>query len=128
MSKLELVKIDSRGRIVLPQSFRDYLGLREEDTAYAVLDEENRCLRISPAAEENLVHIELILGDAPGSLAKAAAILSKEGVDLVATESHSVARGKQAIWRIVAKSGKSVAELKKSLQLKGLKIKSLRKL
>ncbi len=127
MAKLELVKIDSRGRIVLPQSFRDSLGFHANDSAYAVLDEENHRLCISPAAEKNLVYIELLLGDEPGSLAMAAAALQKEGVDLVATESHSILRGKQAVWRIVAKSQKPLPELRQALEAKGLKVKTLRK-
>ncbi len=128
MSKLERVKIDSRGRIVLPQHFREFLGLKENDSAYATLDEQNHRLLISPAAEKGLVHIELLFGDEPGALAKTATILAKLKVDLVSTESHSVLRGKQAVWRIIAKDDRNPADLRRALEKHGLKVQAVRRL
>ena len=128
MSKLERVKIDSRGRIVLPQHFREFLGLTENDSAYATLDEENHRLLISPAAEKGLVHIELFFGDEPGALAKVAAVLAKLKVDLVSTESHSILRGRQAVWRIIAKDDRPPADLKRQLEKNGLHVQSIRRL
>ncbi|MDP2717564.1 MAG: hypothetical protein Q8P02_02365 [Candidatus Micrarchaeota archaeon] len=122
MSQLSRVKIDSRGRIVLPQHFREFLGLKENDSAYAVLDEKNRQHKIQAAAEKGLVYLEIELEDAPGSLARAAAALEKEGVDLVATESHSTLRGKKAVWRVTGHCAKSPAELKKRLENRGLAV------
>ncbi|MBI4360753.1 hypothetical protein HY572_03195 [Candidatus Micrarchaeota archaeon] len=128
MGKLERVKIDSRGRIVLPQHFRELLNLSENTTAYAVLDEDHQSVRITPAEEKNLVFIEILLDDAPGSLAKAADALYRQGVDLVATESHSTLRGQKAVWRIVAKSAKPASELGKKLRKAGVNLKTIRKM
>ncbi len=127
MSKLELVKIDSRGRIVLPQHFREWLGLKENDSAYATLDEENHRLWISPVAEKGLVQVEIVLGDEPGTLARAASVLARLDVDLVSTESHSTLRGKQAVWRIIAKDARSPAQLKAELERHGVEVRSARR-
>jgi len=128
MAKVERVKIDSRGRIVLPQAFREYLGLKEDDSAYATLDEEYHRLLISPAAEKNLVHVEIVLGDEPGTLAQAAKVLAELQVDLVSTESHSVLRGKQAVWRIIAKDARTPAQLRSELARRGVQVKTARRL
>ncbi|MBI2445518.1 hypothetical protein HYV43_03975 [Candidatus Micrarchaeota archaeon] len=127
MSKLELVRIDSRGRIVLPQHFRELLGLHEDDSAYVTLDEQNHRIWISPAAEKNLVNVEIMLEDEPGSLAQAATVLARLKVDLVSTESHSTLRGKQAAWRIIAKDSRSPSQLKAELEKHGVKVKSARR-
>jgi AbrB family looped-hinge helix DNA binding protein len=102
MAKLELVKIDSKGRVVLPQAFRETLRLRENDRAFLALDEENERIVISPGGERNLTLMEIEMGDAPGTLARLAAALAKEGVDLVSTESHSLDRSRNAVWRVLA--------------------------
>ncbi|HLD75713.1 MAG TPA: ACT domain-containing protein [Candidatus Norongarragalinales archaeon] len=128
MSKLELVKIDAKGRVVLPRHFREFLGLKENDTAYAMLDEENFRLYLSPASEKDLVYLELKFDDQTGALARVASVLAKEGVDLVSSESHSVLRGKQAVWRIIAKGKQSPSVLKTRLQKRGLVVSLLRRL
>lgn len=127
MARLENVRIDSRGRIVLPQHFRELLGLKPDDSAYVALDEQNRRILVSPASESNLVYLEILISDAPGSLAKAAAALGKAGVDLVSTESHSTVRGQQAVWRVTGKSAKPLDSLKSALKKAGVAIRLIRK-
>ncbi len=127
MARLEKLKIDSRGRVVLPQAFRKMLGLKENDTAYAVLDEENRRLLLSASAEEPLVYLEVLIADHPGALAKAASVLEQEGLDLVSTESHSVNRGSEAVWRVTARCDKRFAELKAGLLRRDVRLRVLRR-
>lgn len=102
MAKLELVKIDSKGRVVLPQAFRESLRLREGDKTFLALDEENERVIISPGGERNLTLMEIEMSDKPGTLARLATALAREGVDLVSTESHSLDRSRNAVWRVLA--------------------------
>ncbi len=121
MAKLELVKIDSKGRIVLPQAFRESLRLREGDRTFLALDEENERIIISPGAERNLTLMEIEMGDKPGTLAKLATALAREGVDLISTESHSLDRSRNAVWRVLANTAavKNWDKLKKRLREAG---------
>jgi len=121
MAKLELVKIDSKGRVVLPQAFRESLRLRENDKAFLALDEENERIIVSPGGERNLTLMEIEMGDAPGTLARLAGVLAKEGVDLVSTESHSLDRSRNAVWRVLANTAsvKDSAELARRLKNAG---------
>lgn len=98
--KIERVKLDSKGRIVLPASFRNSLSLNENDYAYAALNEDNSTVVISTKPKEKLFELKIELGDEPGSLAKLAKVLSDFKVDLVSTESHSIERTKTATWRV----------------------------
>ncbi len=98
--KIERVKLDSKGRIVLPASFRSALSLNENDYAYVALNEDNNTVVISTQSKEKLFELKIQLSDSPGSLAKMAKVLSDYSVDLVSTESHSLERTKSAVWRI----------------------------
>lgn len=120
MAKLELVRIDSKGRIVLPQAFRESLRLREGDKAFLSLDEADERIIVSPGGEKNLLLMDVTMGDAPGTLARLATALAKEGVDLVSTESHSLDRSRNAVWRVLCNAGGANLEtLRKSLRKAG---------
>ncbi len=115
---------------MIPQAFREMLGLHPEGRVFVSLDEENNRVILSPAAEKGLAVMEIELSDEPGSLARAAQTLSRAGVDLVSSESRSTARGKHAIWRAVcnAASVKDFAALKNALVRAGAKAVKMRKL
>ena len=72
---------------------------------------------------EELVVIEIVMGDEPGTLARLAKTLSDLGVDLVSSESRSTSRGKAAAWRVVcnASSVRDKNELKRRLEKSGAK-------
>ena len=115
--RIERIKIDSKGRIVLPSSFRTALALDQGDVVYLSLDEQNSAIVISTKPDESLYSLVISMDDAPGTLAKLATVLAEQNVDLVATESHSLTRSKEAVWRVIAKFegdwNKMIRELKK---------------
>ncbi len=130
MSRIESARLDSKGRVVVPQAFREMLGLHAHGRVFVSLDEENNRILLFPASEKGLCVIEIGLSDAPGSLAKAASTLANAGVDLVSSESRSTSRGALAIWRVVcnASSVKDFAGLKNALLRAGAKTAKLSKL
>ncbi len=130
MTKTEVVKIDEKGRVLIPSSFRDFLGIKAESEVLLTLDESQRAVVISPTSEKSLVLIKILMSDAPGSLSRLASVLTSQGVDLVSSESHSVSRGKEAEWRVVcsAASVKDAALLKKLLLRDGAVSVEIKKL
>ena len=99
-----LVKLDTRGRLVIPSEYRTPLGLKEGDDVLLSIDYKTDTLSIVPVLRESkgIVKIEIEFGDDPGCLARTADKLADLGVDLIQTESKSSARGQKATWDIYA--------------------------
>lgn len=99
-----IIRLDTRGRLVIPNEFRETLDLKEGDEVLLSVDTKTNTLVISPiyGKQNDLVKIEIEFGDDPGSLAKIAETLAKIKIDLVMTESKSFQRGKKARWFIIA--------------------------
>jgi AbrB family looped-hinge helix DNA binding protein len=109
-----VVKIDKKGRILIPRPLRDTIGITEEMYVVLSADPEGRKITISPLAgpKAELVEIKIGMPDTPGSLAKIAKVLADTNVDLLASESRTLERGKLAEWRITADVSKKSCNLK----------------
>ena len=115
-----VIKLDTRGRLVIPNEFREALDLKQGDNVLLSLDSKTNTINISPIYGENnyLVKMKLKFGDNPGSLAKIAEKLAELKVDLIMTESKSYERGTKARWDIIAdisESNLSIPEIKDEL-------------
>lgn len=120
-----IIRLDTRGRLVIPNEFREHLDLKEGDEVLMSLDSKTDTLLISPIYGEsiNLVRIDIEFGDTPGCLAKIAQKIADLKIDLVMTESKSSQRGKKARWSIIADISncvQSINEIKQLLLQSGL--------
>lgn len=119
-----IIRLDTRGRLVIPNEFREHLDLKEGDEVLMSLDSKTDTLTISPIYGEpkDLVKMEIEFGDTPGCLAKIAQKIADLKIDLVMTESKSSQRGKKARWNIIAdisKCSRSTNEIKQVLMQSG---------
>jgi AbrB family looped-hinge helix DNA binding protein len=119
-----IIKLDTRGRLVIPNEFREALALKEGDDVLLSLDRKTDTITISPiyGKATDLVKMELEFGDTPGCLAKIAEKVADLKIDLVMTESKSSQRGKKARWDIIADISKcsySINEIKQFLLQSG---------
>jgi len=115
-----IIRLDTRGRLVIPNEFRENLDLKEGDEVLLSLDSKTNTLIISPiyVKQSDLVRIEVEFKDVPGCLAKIAEKLAKMKIDLIMTESKSFQRGKKARWDIIGDISKcqySFEEIKNSI-------------
>ena len=115
-----IIRLDTRGRLVIPNEFRETLDLKEGDEVLMSIDTKTNTLIISPiyGNTDNLAKIEIEFDDKPGSLAKLAETLAKINIDLLMTESKSFQRGAKARWYIIADMTKcpyGINEIKKTL-------------
>jgi AbrB family looped-hinge helix DNA binding protein len=119
-----IIKLDTRGRLVIPNEFRETLDLKEGDNVLLSLDSKTNTITISPIYGEpkDLVKMEIEFGDTPGCLAKIAKKIADIKIDLIMTESKSSQRGKKARWDIIADISKcsySVNEIKQLILQSG---------
>lgn len=100
--KTYLLKIDDRGRILIPQVIRDLMGLRPQSETVGTYDSEKNVFMLMPARQGgNFVRIVFRISDQPGSLAKVANSLASSGINLVATSSTTLVSGKLAEWEVI---------------------------
>jgi len=119
-----IIRLDTRGRLVIPNEFRESLNLKVGDDVLISLDPKTDTLTISPiyGTPKDLVKMEIEFGDTPGCLAKIAKKIADLKIDLIMTESKSSQRGKRARWNIIADISKcsfSVNEIKQLLLQSG---------
>lgn len=121
MRVFEIVRIDSRGRIILPSSIRDGTGLTKGMYTMLIADLDKKEVRITPFAdpEAKLIEFSVELLDVPGALSRVATILAEHRVDLLSTESRTLRRGNSAEWHAIADVSKcscGLQELKKKIE------------
>jgi bifunctional DNA-binding transcriptional regulator/antitoxin component of YhaV-PrlF toxin-antitoxin module len=109
----EVVRLDSKGRVLLPSTMREAVGLREGMYVMLTADTELRQISISPFADlkARLAQFRVRMPDVPGSLAKVAQVLADAGVDLIASESRTLQREKLAEWYVIADVSKVSCKL-----------------
>ncbi len=127
--KTEKVVLDPKGRILIPSSFRDSLSLKSGDSIFLALDEKSNSLILSAKPAENVYLFDIEMGDAPGTLSNLAKVMAECNVDLITTESHSLVRTKNAVWRVMCKiEKKDIPNLTNELKKNGALRVSCRKL
>ena len=113
MRIVEIVKVDTRGRITMPTPLRETLGIAEGMHVMLIGDLEKHEIRILPFAdpEASLIELRITLTDEPGSLAKVATILAENKIDLLSSQSRTLRRGRSAEWFVVADISKCSLDL-----------------
>ncbi|MCD6229558.1 MAG: hypothetical protein J7K00_02030 [Candidatus Diapherotrites archaeon] len=107
MHKTTSLKLDSKGRIIIPKDIRDSLGLTEDSTLMLSADFEKGIMELYAFPENaRIERFSLKLSDVKGSLARVASEFSKQGIDLLKTESRFVLRENLAEWDVVADTSK----------------------
>lgn len=117
-------RLDTKGRLVIPNEFREMLNIKQGDEVLLSLDSKTDTLTINPiyGKPTDLVKMEIEFGDTPGCLAKIAKKIADMKIDLISTESKSSQRGKKARWDVIAdisKSSISVNQIKQNLLQSG---------
>src|SRR3989338_11326029 len=121
MRDFNIVKIDSKGRMIIPFQLRDYLRLRE-GTQVIITNNENKELKIIPLLDST-VYIEIIFIDEPASLMKIIDVMARNKMDILMSTSKTIERRKLAEWNAIADAASSnLAKLEADMiALKGIK-------
>lgn len=95
------MKIDSKGRIIVPSHIRGYLGLKE-GTELIVANNGNKELRIFPLLNGSAARINITAAETPAALPKILDILFRNKVEILMSISKSLERGKLLEWTAIA--------------------------
>lgn len=119
----EILKIDSRGRIVIPRTMRKSLGLKENSQIMMISDSEAKEIKIIPlpfSEEKSFIKLKIIIDDKAGSLGRIATAFGEFGVSLLYGETVVIKKGIEAEWSVLAPvTEMPIEELKRQLIEKG---------
>lgn len=107
MRNSNIVKIDSKGRILIPIHIRNFLKAKEGTEIVIIPDNEKSQVRMLPLIKEKTAEFRILLSDMPGSLAGIASTLSDYGVNIIMSESRTLVKGKQAEWDVIVDTSES---------------------
>ena len=124
-----IVRLDSKGRILIPIHIRKYLGVDDGTELVLLEDGDTSQVKMLPLIKEKTAEFRFKLADSPGSLAHIADILANYKVNIIMSESKTLARGKMAEWDVIADTSEcngSLERMKKEIlqneNIKGLDI------
>ena len=100
MESSNIVKVDSKGRILIPVQFRENMGVGEGTEMIIVPDQNENHFKILPISKDCTAELRLMLGNMPASLASVADALAANSFDILVSESRSMGNGLTE-WRIV---------------------------
>ena len=98
-----LVKVDSKGRVTIPQPIREALGIESGMYVVMLADIERGEIVLSPVASrgEKVYTFEIEFKDVAGSLARVVNVFAKHKADIVTSKCASIIRGETAGCTIV---------------------------
>jgi AbrB family looped-hinge helix DNA binding protein len=100
MESPNIVRVDSKGRILIPVNFRNQMGVEEGTEMIIVPDQDNGHLKILPIAKNSSAEIRLQVLDSLGSLASIADALNANEFNIILSESRRMGAG-LAEWRLL---------------------------
>jgi AbrB family looped-hinge helix DNA binding protein len=105
MKETEILKLDKRGRIVIPRIMRKSLGLTENSQLMAISDSDSKEIRIIPLQlvdDQVYIKLKITITDKSGSLARIANAFGNHDISLVYGETVVVKKGVEAEWTVIA--------------------------
>ena len=106
MDNSNIVKMDSKGRILIPVHIRNHMSIEEGTEMIIVPDNDKNHFKILPIAKDSTAEMSLLLHSSPRTLAAVADALSANAFSILVSESRRIG-DELTEWRIIVdmKSG-----------------------
>lgn len=123
VKETEILKIDSRGRIVIPRSMRKNLGLKENSHIMLISDSSENELRIIPlpfSDDQAFMRLRILIPDEPGALSQVSKVFAELGLSLLYGQTVILRKNQIAEWSVVSPVPEmAVEDFKKALIERG---------
>ena len=101
MRNSNIVKLDSKGRVLIPIHVRKFLNVEDGTELIIVEDNDKQQVRVLPLIKEKTAELRFMIGDMPGSLAYIADTLANYKINIIMSESRTLVKGKMAEWDVI---------------------------
>ena len=119
----EILKIDGRGRIVIPRTMRKSLGLKENSQIMLIADSDAKEIKVIPlpfSEEKSFIRLKITIPDTAGALGRIATAFGELNISLLYGETVVIKKGVDAEWNVLAPvMSMTIEELTKRLVEKG---------
>jgi bifunctional DNA-binding transcriptional regulator/antitoxin component of YhaV-PrlF toxin-antitoxin module len=101
MRNSNIVRIDQKGRVLLPKHIRSFLKTDDGTEVVLIPDNDSGHVKVVPLINEKTMELRFVIKDFPGSLATVAETLAKNSIDIIMSESKTLLKGKFAEWDVI---------------------------
>ncbi|HLD49330.1 MAG TPA: hypothetical protein VJB11_03115 [archaeon] len=112
MKNFNLVKLDSKGRILVPFHVRNQLEL-DDGMELVVVGNEKKEIKIFPLIKGKAATIHVMFSDVPGSLSKILNVISGNNIDILTSISRTLEKGELAEWSAIIDISRCNGNMKK---------------
>lgn len=120
MRHSNIMKLDSKGRLLIPVHIRKKLDASEGTEVMIISDDETNELKIVPLIKDKNAELKFLLTGIPDSLAMVANMLANHNINILMSQSRTLIRGKMAEWNVIvdtsASNNGNLEKLKNDLQ------------
>ena len=104
-----LVRVDSKGRVTIPQTIREALGIDVGMTMVVIADIDRREIVLAPVSSDvsKLYEFVVDIADVTGALAKLTSKLAELGIDIITSKCASIVRAEIASCTIICDISKA---------------------
>ena len=96
-----IVKLDSKGRILIPYHIRELLDV-DPGSEFVVISNYNGEIKLLPLIAGNTIEMRILLEDKPGNLSELTQVLAKANINIILSQLKVLERGHLAEWHAIA--------------------------
>jgi bifunctional DNA-binding transcriptional regulator/antitoxin component of YhaV-PrlF toxin-antitoxin module len=101
------MKLDSKGRLLIPVHMRNKLEAGEGTEVMLISDDETNEIKIVPLIKDKNAELKFLLTGIPDSLAIVANMLANHNINILMSQSRTLVRGKMAEWDVIVDTSSS---------------------
>ncbi len=107
MRHSNIMKLDSKGRVLIPIHIRKKMNASEGTDVMIVANDEANEIKLIPIIKNRNAELKFLLTNIPDSLAVVANVLANHHINILMSESRAIVRGKITEWNIIADTSKA---------------------